>query len=94
MNKQIFLSWSSTFKCGLIVHIRNGTQLKVIDKIEYSVKRPILKKCLWGAIRTVDNHFSVALNTLLDGCKFWNKGTEVFFLEYEKNVLLQGEILF
>ena len=69
---------------------------KVIVKVTYDVKDDSIKKPVLGiAIRTVDNNYVCGLNTLLDEKTIsWNKGENVFYLEYEKMALLGGEYYF
>ncbi|EOI04943.1 ABC transporter ATP-binding protein [Enterococcus moraviensis ATCC BAA-383] len=69
---------------------------KVIVKLEYTVKNDSIKSPVCGiAIRTVDNNYVCGLNTLLDGVKIpWEKGKNVFYLEYGKMSLLTGEYYF
>lgn len=69
---------------------------KVIVKVTYNVKDDSIKKPVLGvAIRTVDNNYVCGLNTLLDEETIsWNKGENVFYLEYEKMALLGGEYYF
>jgi teichoic acid transport system ATP-binding protein len=69
---------------------------KVILKIEYTVKNDTIKSPVCGvAIRTVDNNYVCGLNTLLDEVKVpWEKGKNVFYLEYGKMSLLTGEYYF
>lgn len=69
---------------------------KVIVKVTYNVKDDSIKKPVLGvAIRTVDNNYVCGLNTLLDEETIsWNKGENIFYLEYEKMALLGGEYYF
>lgn len=69
---------------------------KVVVKVTYNVKDDSIKKPVLGvAIRTVDNNYVCGLNTLLDEESIpWEKGLNVFYLEYEKMALLGGEYYF
>lgn len=69
---------------------------KVVVKVTYNVKDDSIKKPVLGvAIRTVDNNYVCGLNTLLDEESIpWNKGENIFYLEYEKMALLGGEYYF
>ncbi|MDU5510220.1 ABC transporter ATP-binding protein [Enterococcus gilvus] len=69
---------------------------KVVVKVTYNVKDDSIKKPVLGvAIRTVDNNYVCGLNTLLDEESIpWEKGENVFYLEYEKMALLGGEYYF
>ncbi|MGM0109814.1 ABC transporter ATP-binding protein [Enterococcus sp. DIV0187] len=69
---------------------------KVIVKINYTVMDDSIRNPVLGvAIRTVDNHYVCGLNTLLDNIKIpFEKGENVFYIEYEKMSLLTGEYYF
>ncbi|MBM7710561.1 ABC transporter ATP-binding protein [Enterococcus xiangfangensis] len=69
---------------------------KVVVKVTYNVKDDSIKKPVLGvAIRTVDNNYVCGLNTLLDEESIpWEKGENIFYLEYEKMALLGGEYYF
>ena len=69
---------------------------KVIVRVTYTVKDDSIKKPVLGvAIRTVDNNYVCGLNTLLDETTIpWQKGKNVFYIEYEKMALLGGEYYF
>lgn len=69
---------------------------KVVVKVIYNVKDESIKKPVLGvAIRTVDNNYVCGLNTLLDEESIpWEKGENIFYLEYEKMALLGGEYYF
>lgn len=68
----------------------------LIVKVVYDVKDDSIKSPVLGvAIRTVDNHYVCGLNTLLDGEKIpWEKGENIFYLNYKKMALLSGEYYF
>ncbi|MGC3221132.1 ABC transporter ATP-binding protein, partial [Enterococcus faecium] len=62
-------------------------------KVTYEVKYDTIKNPPLGIPqRTVDKFYVCGLNTLLDGIKIpWNKGENIFYLDYEKLGLLAGE---
>lgn len=69
---------------------------RVVVKVSYTVKDESIKKPVLGvAIRTVDNQYVCGLNTLLDEESIpWEKGENVFYLDYQKMALLGGEYYF
>ncbi|MBV7389854.1 MULTISPECIES: ABC transporter ATP-binding protein [Enterococcus] len=69
---------------------------RVVVKVNYTVKDDSIKKPVLGvAIRTVDNQYVCGLNTLLDEESIpWEKGENVFYLDYQKMALLGGEYYF
>lgn len=69
---------------------------RVVVKVHYTVKDDSIKKPVLGvAIRTVDNQYVCGLNTLLDEESIpWEKGENVFYLDYQKMALLGGEYYF
>lgn len=69
---------------------------KLFVRVTYEVKNDLIKKPVLGiALRTVDNFYVCGLNTLLDNVAIpWEKGINVFYLEYKKLGLLAGEYYF
>lgn len=65
-------------------------------KVIYDVKDTTVKNPVLGiAIRTVDNRYVCGLNTLLDKTEIpWKRGTNEFYLKYNKMGLLSGEYYF